>query len=86
MKTVTKNRVQTTEEYIADLKTGLAKNPDCGTTHYNLAVALVKQGDWDEAVEEFQAAIESSPTLVEAYVDLGRDLLSTRRPGRLHSV
>ncbi len=64
-------RTQNTDEYIAELKLALDKNMDCGTTHYNLAVALVSKGLWEEAKGEFLAAIQSSPSLAEAYVDLG---------------
>ncbi|MFH0788207.1 MAG: tetratricopeptide repeat protein, partial [Pseudomonadota bacterium] len=66
-----KRQAQTTEEYIEELKEALTKNPDCGTSHYNLAVALIKQERWEEAIHEFQEAIQSSPSLAEAYVDLG---------------
>ncbi|MBI4767628.1 MAG: hypothetical protein HY787_24045, partial [Deltaproteobacteria bacterium] len=48
--TAPKGRAQTTEEYIGELKEALSRNPDCGTSHYNLAVAFIKQGFWDEAI------------------------------------
>ena len=59
------------EEYIAQQRAALASNPECGTTHYNLAVALLGQQKYDEAQKELLAAIECSPTLAEAYVQLG---------------
>ncbi len=62
---------KTTREYIADQVATLAKSPECGTTHYNLAVGLIKQQKWDEAVEELMAAVNECPTLGEAYVALG---------------
>ncbi len=70
-KPLTLTRTQNTDEYIEELKIALAKNMDCGNTHYNLAVALLSKGLWEEAKGEFMAAIQSSPSLAEAYVDLG---------------
>jgi cytochrome c-type biogenesis protein CcmH/NrfG len=66
-----KTKAKTTEEYIAEQRAALAKHPECGNTHYNLAIALVKQQKWDEAIEALSEAIEHSPTLAEAYVTLG---------------
>lgn len=59
------------EEYIAIQRAALASNPDCGTTHYNLAVALMGQKNYDEAESELHEAVGCSPTLAEAYVLLG---------------
>ena len=64
-------KAKNAEEYIAQQRLALAANPDCGTTHYNLAVALLGQKKNDEAEKELIAAIECSPTLAEAYVQLG---------------
>ena len=52
-------------------RAAIASNPDCGTSHYNLAVALLGQKKYDEAEKELFAAVECSPTLAEAYVQLG---------------
>ncbi|MBW1675003.1 MAG: hypothetical protein JRJ79_00005, partial [Deltaproteobacteria bacterium] len=62
---------KTTREYIEDQVATLVKSPQCGTTHYNLAVGLIAEGRWDEAVEELMAAVNECPTLGEAYVALG---------------
>jgi tetratricopeptide (TPR) repeat protein len=59
------------EEYIARQEAGIASNPDCGTSHYNLAVALIGLKKFDEAEKELQEAISCSPSLAEAYVQLG---------------
>ena len=59
------------DEFIAAHRQALAGNPDCGTTHYNLAVALMGQGKINEAEKELLEAIECSPTLAEAYVQMG---------------
>jgi tetratricopeptide (TPR) repeat protein len=49
----------------------LASNPDCGTTHYNLGVALLSQEKIEEAEKAFINAIDCSPGLAEAYVQMG---------------
>ncbi|MBF0450505.1 MAG: tetratricopeptide repeat protein [Candidatus Magnetomorum sp.] len=59
------------EEYIERQRSALAMNPDCGTTRYNLAVALLGQKKYDEAEREFKEAVANSPSLAEAYVQLG---------------
>jgi tetratricopeptide (TPR) repeat protein len=64
-------KAPTAEEHIADLKSQLARNTECGTTHYNLAVALMGRQEYDEAEKELHAALECSPNLAEAYVLLG---------------
>lgn len=62
---------KTIHEYIREHQEQLAKNPDCGVTHYNLGVAYLSLRKWKEAEEEFFAAIEASSSLAEAYVQLG---------------
>jgi tetratricopeptide (TPR) repeat protein len=64
-------KAKNVEEYIAMQRTGIAANPDCGTSHYNLAVGLIGQKKIDEAERELHAAIDCSPSLAEAYVQLG---------------
>ena len=59
------------EEFIAKQRAAIASNPDCGNSHYNLAVALLGQKRYDEAEKELIEAIGCSPTLAEAYVQLG---------------
>ncbi len=59
------------EEYIARQRAAIASNPDCGTSHYNLAVALMGINKYEEAEKELFEAIEFSPSLAEAYVQLG---------------
>lgn len=62
---------KTVDEYIAHQRAGLAGNPDCGMTHYNLATALLSLRRFDEAESEFLEAARCSPGLAEAYVQLG---------------
>jgi tetratricopeptide (TPR) repeat protein len=59
------------EEYIARHTDAVERNPDCGVSHYNLAVGLLGQKKYDEAEIELREAIGCSPTLAEAYVQLG---------------
>ena len=66
-----KQRFQNVHEHIAALRDALASNPDCGTSHYNLGVALMGLNQFKEAEREFYLAIECSPTLAEAYAQVG---------------
>ena len=64
-------KAKNAEDYIAQQRISIASNPECGTSHYNLAVALMGLQKYDEAEEELREAIECSPNLAEAYVHLG---------------
>ena len=66
-----KNLPKDADEYIAKLKTALVHNDECGTTHYNLGVALMGKQEFDAAEKALHDAIDRSPTLAEAYVLLG---------------
>ena len=66
-----KPRFQNVHEHIAVLRAALESNPDCGTTHYNLAVALLGLNQFEHAENELYRAIECSPTLAEAYAQVG---------------
>jgi tetratricopeptide (TPR) repeat protein len=59
------------DAHIAHLRAALSKNEECGTTHYNLAVALMGKQEYMEAEKVLHDAIDCSPTLAEAYVLLG---------------
>jgi tetratricopeptide (TPR) repeat protein len=65
------DKARNVDEYIARQRAALAENPDCGTSHYNLAVALLGKKAYEEAEKELSVAIECSPSLAEAYVQLG---------------
>lgn len=65
------NLPQNADEQIARLREALTQNAECGTTHYNLAVALLGKQEFAEAEKELHEAIDCSPTLAEAYVQLG---------------
>lgn len=62
---------RTSDEYIEKLRSQLKENTECGTTHYNLAVALMGKQEYDAAEKALHDAVESSPSLAEAYVLLG---------------
>ncbi len=64
------------DEYIETHKAAVEKNPECGTSHYNLAVGYLGQKRLAEAERELHEAIECSPSLAEAYVMLGGICLS----------
>ncbi len=64
-------KAKNADEYIARQRAAIAANPDCGTSHYNLAVALLGQKKYEDAEKELFEAIECSPNLAEAYVQLG---------------
>jgi len=62
---------QTVEEFIAEQRAALQGNSECGMTHYNLATGLLNLRQLEEAEKEFKEAVRCSPTLAEAYVQLG---------------
>ncbi|PIE70816.1 MAG: hypothetical protein CSA22_05305 [Deltaproteobacteria bacterium] len=64
-------QAQNAQEYINRLRGQLTSNPNCGTTHFNLGVALMGLQQYDEAEKAFFEAIDCSPSLAEAYVQLG---------------
>jgi tetratricopeptide (TPR) repeat protein len=49
----------------------LAKNPDCGVGYANLGFAFFQKGQADEAVKQFQKALEINPNDRDAHTDLG---------------
>ncbi len=66
-----KHLPKSADEQIIRLKSQLTGNDECGTTHYNLAVALMGKQEYAEAERVLHDAIDCSPTLAEAYVLLG---------------
>jgi tetratricopeptide (TPR) repeat protein len=59
------------DEYIAVQKAAIDRNPECGNSHYNLAVGYMGKRMLEQAEKELYEAIECSPGLAEAYVLLG---------------
>lgn len=64
-------KAKNAQEYIARQRAAIAANPGCGMSRYNLAVALIGLKQYDEAEKQLHLAIECSPTMAEAYVQLG---------------
>jgi tetratricopeptide (TPR) repeat protein len=64
-------RYKDAHEHIDDMRQALSGNPECGTSHYNLAVALLGAQRFAEAEEELLRAIDCSPSLAEAYAQMG---------------
>ena len=64
-------KAKNVDDYIAMQRQALAGNPECGNTHYNLGVALMGKKQFKEAEYAFLNAIDCSPSLAEAYVQLG---------------
>jgi tetratricopeptide (TPR) repeat protein len=62
---------KTVEEFIAEQRVSIQNNADCGMSHYNLATGLLSLRQMDEAEKEFKEAIRCSPSLAEAFVQLG---------------
>ena len=57
----------------------LAKNPNCWVGHNNLGLVLFQKGQVDEALDQYQKALEINPNYVEAHSNLG--LASFKRAG-----
>ncbi len=53
-------KAKTAEEFIAQQRSFIAQNPECGNSHYNLAVALMGQQNYDEAEKELYEALNCS--------------------------
>ncbi len=58
----------------------LAKNPNCWIGHNNLGNVLVNKGQLDEAISQYQMALEINPSHIEARNDLG---VALAQKGRL---
>lgn len=52
-----------------------------GAQHMQAGVEAHKQGHFDLAIAEFRKATETDPNLVEAFLDLGEELMQTRDYG-----
>ena len=59
------------DDYIAELEAKLDKNDQCATSHYNLGVAYLSKRRFEQAKASFLRAAERSPTMAEAYIQLG---------------
>ncbi len=59
------------DDYIAMQQNAIQSNPECSVSHYNLATALLGKKNYKEAEKAFLCALDNSPHLVEAYIQLG---------------
>src|SRR5882724_8751886 len=50
----------------------LTKNPGCWMAHYNLGIALYDRGKTDQAIAQYQQAIDLRPRYAEAHYNLAR--------------
>jgi protein O-mannosyl-transferase len=57
----------------------VAKNPNFSPGHYSLGVALFQKGRLDEAVTQYQKALEINPNYVQAHYNLGVALFQKGR-------
>jgi tetratricopeptide (TPR) repeat protein len=71
LKGKTMPKFKNADDYILQQQAAIASNPDCGNSHYNLAVAYIGQKKYAEAEKELHESISCSPNLAEAYVQLG---------------
>jgi Flp pilus assembly protein TadD len=74
----TLSMLATLKEQLGDFKASLELfqrvvqlRPDDASTHYNLALALGKQGKIIEAIDHFTTSIKLNPNLREAYLKRG---------------
>jgi tetratricopeptide (TPR) repeat protein len=59
------------ENFINEQKMRLIQKPDCAASLYNLGVALMQQGKFDEAIDAFEESIVQGVRMFEAFVNLG---------------
>jgi protein O-mannosyl-transferase len=60
-------------------RTTLARNPRAFLAHNNVGLALLEQGQMDEAVAHFRKALEAHPGFAEAHSNLGNALFRQAR-------
>ncbi|MDE5833744.1 MAG: tetratricopeptide repeat protein [Desulfovibrio sp.] len=66
-----KARYDDIDEYIRDLREEIKTNDKCANHYYNLGLAFLSKRDFVAAEDAFLKAVENSPRLAEAYVQLG---------------
>jgi len=54
-------KARNVEEYIAQQRAAIAANPECGNSHYNLAVGLLGQRKFDEAERRCMKRSSTAP-------------------------
>ncbi len=66
-----KERYDSLDEYIADLKEEISQSENCANHYYQLGMAMLAKQDYSEAEEAFLSAVRISPRLAEGFVQLG---------------
>ena len=66
-----KAKYEDIDEYIHDLQEEIKTNEKCANHYYNLGLAFLSKRDFVAAEDAFLKAVENSPRLAEAYVQLG---------------
>lgn len=57
-------------------RTTIAQNPSCWMAHNNLGVVLVQEGQVDEAIANYETALQMQPDYADADYNLGNALLA----------
>jgi len=57
----------------------LAKNPNCSIAHSGLGAFLLEGGKWDEAIAQYEEALEINPNYAETHNNLANALLQKGR-------
>ncbi len=66
-----KERYESLDEYIADLKAEIAESENCANHYYQLGMAMLAKQDYSEAEDAFLNSVRISPRLAEGFVQLG---------------
>ncbi len=66
-----KERYESLDEYIADLKSEIAQSENCASHYYQLGMAMLAKNDYAEAEDAFLQSVRLSPRLAEGFVQLG---------------
>ena len=63
------------EESLESLTLTVQEKPDSGPAHYNLGLALSRNGQLEESVAEFRKALKLKPGMLEARINIAAVLL-----------
>jgi tetratricopeptide (TPR) repeat protein len=80
MTTSTMRPPKQTADTVVDLRRALDFSPDSLDTRHNLAVALAKQGQLEEAIVHFRQVAETKPDWADVWGNLGLALVQAGKP------
>lgn len=66
-----KERYDSLDEYIVDLKAEIAQSENCANHYYQLGMAFLAKQSYADAEEAFLSSVRLSPRLAEGFVQLG---------------